>query len=130
MFGDRTPDDTHTVRLVLSGRRAAFGVLVERYGAAMQAVAYAQTGNHTDAEDAVQNAFIKAFTALNTLRDTRRLGPWLASIARNEAKQIQRRAAIAANALARNGAHDTASGGDAEEHDMHEMLRRNVMALE
>lgn len=130
MFGHRTPDDAHAVRLVLSGQRAAFGVLVERYEAMMQAVAYAQTGNHTDAEDAVQNAFIKAFTSLSTLRDTRRLGPWLASITRNEAKQIQRRAAIAANALAQNGAHDIASGSDAEEHDMHELLRRNVMALE
>lgn len=130
MFREHPPDDAHTVRMVLSGQRAAFGILVDRYGAVMQAVAYAQTGNHTDAEDAVQNAFIKAFTALNSLRDSRRLGPWLASITRNEAKQIQRRAVIAANALAKNGARDTASGGDAEEHDMHEMLRRNVMALE
>ncbi len=45
----------------------------------------------TDAEDAVQETFLRAFGALGTLRDEGRFGPWLLAIARNAARDLARR---------------------------------------
>lgn len=81
------PDEL-LIRRVLSGKRHVFEVLVHRYLPGVYAVAYAQTRNHADAEDIVQEAFLKAFMALDTLRDRRRFEGWVVTIARNMAHKL------------------------------------------
>lgn len=54
-------------------------------------VAYRVLWNRADAEDAVQAAFVKAFTRIDQLADAERERPWLLQIAYREAIAIVRR---------------------------------------
>ncbi len=83
MFRSPRPSDSYIIGRVLKGSRDEFGLLVERYLPAVHALAYAQTGNIADSEDMVQEALLKAFLSLNTLREPSKFGAWLLAIARN-----------------------------------------------
>ena len=51
-----------------------------------------KTGNHADAEDITQETFLKAYHSLDTLHDPRRIGHWLATIARRTGYSLFRSA--------------------------------------
>jgi len=76
---------------VLSGDRHAFEVLVRRHERRVFRVTLAVLGNAADAEDAMQDTFIKAFRHLGQFRRESRFTTWLTRIAVNEA--IQKRQA-------------------------------------
>ena len=82
MYTD-TESDAAIVRQTLAGNRHAFEALIRRYHRMAYAVAFARLGNHQDTEDAVQEAWIQAFTALDHLREPDRFAAWLASIVRH-----------------------------------------------
>ena len=116
--------DAVLVRDVLSGRRDCFDTLIERYYQAAYAVAYSRTGNAADAQDVTQEAFLRAFSTLNTLRDLDRFGAWLTGIARNVARNITR---SAARELPRESASgEAAVEPNVESKDLHEFLRRQL----
>jgi RNA polymerase sigma-70 factor (ECF subfamily) len=72
--------------LALRSRRGdgeAFGELVRRHQTAVFNVAYRMLGHRQDAEDAAQEAFIRAYRAFVTFDLTRPLAPWLKKIAAN-----------------------------------------------
>ncbi|MCC6697931.1 MAG: sigma-70 family RNA polymerase sigma factor [Candidatus Hydrogenedentes bacterium] len=75
--------DADLVRRVLAGRREDFGALVERHLPSAFAVAYSRTGNRADAEDAAQEAFLRALKTLDRLREPEKFAPWLLTITRN-----------------------------------------------
>ena len=77
--------DAELVVAALAGNTQAFDVLVNRYRRAMLTVAQQIVKNATDAEDVVQDAFLRAFEALPQLTDLNRFGAWLHSITRNRA---------------------------------------------
>lgn len=81
-----TPDSA-IIQNVLTGNPALFDTLVSRHLRAVYAVAYAQRPNHADAEDITQEAFLKAYQSLDTLRDATRFEGWITTIARNLAKR-------------------------------------------
>jgi RNA polymerase sigma-70 factor, ECF subfamily len=83
--------DAACVAAVLGGQRERFDELVARYKDAVYSVALGQVRNPHQAEDVAQDAFLNAFTALNTLRDPHYFFPWLLQIARHRATQVQRR---------------------------------------
>ena len=83
MFGARSKSDDKLVRRILSGERDDFGELVRRYLGPAHAVAYAQLGNAAEAEDVVQEAFLRAFERLDSLREPEKFGAWLLTIARS-----------------------------------------------
>lgn len=62
------------------GDRGAFGQLVERYERPVFSLAYRMMGNASDAEDAAQEAFFKAFRALGSYDAGRSFSTWLLSI--------------------------------------------------
>lgn len=72
--------DHRLVERALRGERAAFDVLAERYYRMISVLAYQKTGHRTDAEDIVQEALVRAFRALTTLRDPERFAAWLYNI--------------------------------------------------
>jgi len=74
------PDDATLVARAKDGDREAFGELVSRHTRAAFAIARAYFASEADAEDAVQDAFVKAFRALGQLRDGSRFAGWLARI--------------------------------------------------
>jgi len=73
--------------LVLAAREGdldAFAALVERYRPPALRVAYGIAGN--EAEDAVQDAFVKAYRNLGGFRTDAAFRPWLFTIVANEAR--------------------------------------------
>ena len=65
---------------------------MDRYARRLFRLALNVTNNHEDAEEAVQNAFLKAFRNLDTFRGNSRFYTWIVRIALNEAlMKIRRR---------------------------------------
>lgn len=73
-----------------SGDRAAFGVLYERYANMLHGILLVHASFY-DAEDLVQDVFIRAMQQLGSLRDPAAFGGWLASIARRSATDLHRK---------------------------------------
>ncbi|MGH9831295.1 MAG: sigma-70 family RNA polymerase sigma factor, partial [Blastocatellia bacterium] len=80
-------DDFILVERVLAGDRRAFEPLVRRHERRVFRVTLAVLGNIEDAEDAMQDTFIKAFRHLGQFRREARFTTWLTRIAVNEAIQ-------------------------------------------
>lgn len=76
-------DDQTAIAQCRAGDSDAFRHIVEHYQAEAIGHATAILGNHEDALDAVQEAFIDAFQALDRLDLTRRFYPWFYVILRN-----------------------------------------------
>ncbi|NKB66072.1 MAG: sigma-70 family RNA polymerase sigma factor [Candidatus Latescibacteria bacterium] len=74
-------DDAELVATALAGGPEAFNAIVERYRGQVYGVALARLGNFDAAEDIAQQVLIEAYAGLHTLRDPRRLGPWLRATA-------------------------------------------------
>ena len=78
-----TLDDRSLAVRSQQGDRDAFGELIHRHQLAVFNVAYRLLGNRQDAEDAAQEAFIRAYRAFAAFDPTRPLAPWLKKIAAN-----------------------------------------------
>ena len=76
-------DDRTLVALCLAGRRAAFEVVVERQRRQVYQLCYRYVGNHEDAADLAQDAFIRAFKGLKGFKGSSSLSTWLYRIAVN-----------------------------------------------
>lgn len=68
-----------------AGDVAAFEELVSRYERKIYRLTLNITGNREDAEDAMQDAFLKSFSHLKTFQGESRFYTWLVRIAANEA---------------------------------------------
>ena len=66
-----------------SGDNQAFRLLVEQYGRAIFRLAYRMTGNEQDAEDIVQETFLKAYRQINKFDARASFSTWLYRIASN-----------------------------------------------
>jgi RNA polymerase sigma-70 factor (ECF subfamily) len=80
-------DDLILVDRVLAGDRRAFEPLVRRHERRVFRVTLAVLGNIEDAEEAMQDTFVKAFRHLDQFRKEARFSTWLTRIAVNEAIQ-------------------------------------------
>lgn len=65
------------------GDKAAFGRLIEAYQGPVYNLAYRMLGNRGEAEEAAQEAFIRAFTKLDSYDPQRKFSTWMLSIASN-----------------------------------------------
>jgi len=80
-------DDFVLVDRVLAGDRRAFESLVRRHERRVFRVSLAVLGNAEDAEEAMQDTFIKAYRHLGQFRRESKFTTWLTRIAINEAIQ-------------------------------------------
>jgi RNA polymerase sigma-70 factor, ECF subfamily len=71
------------VKQVLGGDRDAFRVLVERHSRQVFSVAFRITGNEPDAEEVVQETFLRAYRRLESFKFNSAFSTWLQSIAAN-----------------------------------------------
>ncbi len=78
-------DETEVVAKARAGDPDAFTTLVNQYDRYIYGLALRITGNREDAEDVMQEAFIKAYTHLGKFREDARFYTWLVRIAVNEA---------------------------------------------
>lgn len=84
--------DRATVAQVLAGHPDCFRDLVERHSHAVFRLAFRMTGNESDAEDIVQETFLRAYRALHTFESRSNFGTWLHRVAINCALDHLRRA--------------------------------------
>lgn len=82
----RPTEDTELVTRARDGDVAAYEQLVLRYQAIATRVAYVITRSAADAEDAAQDAFVKAYYALSRFRSGAAFRPWLIAIVANKAR--------------------------------------------
>ena len=83
--------DHALVELVLQNEERAFETLMRRYNRRLFRVARSVLRDDSAAEDAVQEAYIRAFTHLDRYQPTGSFGAWLTRIALNEALMLRRR---------------------------------------
>jgi RNA polymerase sigma-70 factor (ECF subfamily) len=88
---DMAVTDAELVRRAQAGDRDAFGSLVERHAPMVRRLTRAVLGQVEDAEDAAQDAFLSAWSAFRRFDPRAALGPWLARISLNAARDLRRR---------------------------------------
>jgi DNA-directed RNA polymerase specialized sigma24 family protein len=74
-------DDAALVAACVAGRREAFDVIVERHRRTVYQVCYRFVGNHEDASDLSQEAFVRAWRGLKNFKGQSALSTWLYRIA-------------------------------------------------
>lgn len=89
----RAPDsaDTGLVERIRAGDERAFEEMYERYAAPLLGYCIKVLRSKEDAQDALQQTFLKSHRALRANRNEILLRPWLYTIARNECISILRR---------------------------------------
>ncbi len=85
---DNEPADLAAAR---RGDAAAFARLVEAYQKPVYNLAYRMLGESTEAEEAAQEAFIRAYTQLSTYQPGRKFSSWMFSIASHYCIDLLRR---------------------------------------
>jgi RNA polymerase sigma-70 factor, ECF subfamily len=89
---DRPPAEADLVARARHGDEAAYGDLVTTHQEMAFRVAYLVLGDAAEAEDAAQEAFVKAFRALDRFREGFPFRPWLLRIVSNTARNRRRAA--------------------------------------
>jgi RNA polymerase sigma-70 factor (ECF subfamily) len=77
--------DAVAVERTLLGERDAYRILVERHSQNVFRLAYRMTGNRHDAEEVVQEAFLRAYQKLGQFEARANFGTWVYRIAANYA---------------------------------------------
>jgi RNA polymerase sigma-70 factor, ECF subfamily len=75
--------DHSVVRAVLAGDKEAYGALVHAHSAVVFRVAFRITGNEADAEEIVQEAFLRGYQRLGSFQLRSGFGTWIYRIAVN-----------------------------------------------
>jgi RNA polymerase sigma factor (sigma-70 family) len=107
--GGRLLDEQTLIDHAKQGDQAAYEVLVRQYQDIAFRTAYLITRSAAEAEDATQDAFIKAYYALDRFHAGAPFRPWLLRIAANEARN-RRTAAYRRPTLALSAVEDRPSG--------------------
>lgn len=129
--------DAELVRQALRGGNTAFEELARRWSAPVLAVCHARIARADIAEDLAQETLLRGFSALGTLSQPEKFGPWLRGIAQRvcldwlKAKQSSQ---IPFSALGSDGVPDSLLAGDAEaavaETDRNDEVRRMMAEIE
>ena len=112
-MAEKKPDrsavpDAEIIQLVLGGEIDAFDELVRRTRRPAYRLARRITRNHEDADDVVQDSYVKAYRALARFDPGRAFGPWfLTIVARSALSQIRQRTRRASVPLDEPGADGT-----------------------
>jgi len=113
----RPTEDTELVERAKHGDQDAYADLVTRYQSIAARTAYVITGTQIDAEDAAQEAFVKAYYALDRFRAGAPFRPWLLRIVANEAinrrKAAGRRPTVDLSVVEDRASSDTALSPEA-----------------
>lgn len=80
-MGKMGQNDGAAIEAVLAGDRDAYGSLVIRHSRMLFRLAYRMTGNEADADDIVQEAFLRGYQKLETFEARANFGTWIYRIA-------------------------------------------------
>ena len=84
-------NDAEIVARVLEGDVEAYALLVTRYRPRLSRYALRMLGNREDAQEALQDAFVRAFRSLRRCEDPARFDAWLFRILVNRCRTAGRR---------------------------------------
>jgi RNA polymerase sigma-70 factor, ECF subfamily len=87
---ETTRDDARLIRAFLEGDESAFERIVKRYRQMVYFAAIKMVGNHDDADDVAQKAFISAYKNLKGFQGKSSLKTWLFRITMNYSKNLIR----------------------------------------
>ena len=122
--------DADLVAAVQTGRREAYGELVRRYVTAISAVCRSRLGPRGPVEDMTQEAFMRGYRAIETLKEPDRVGSWLYGIATRACLdwiKAKERSQVSLEETAGN-VPDTRAAGDPED-ERREKILGEVAAL-
>jgi RNA polymerase sigma-70 factor (ECF subfamily) len=83
---DLSADDVEerdAIRLVRQGEADAYGYLVEKYSRRALSIAWGIVRDGAEAEEVVQEAFVRGYETIGRFREGERFGPWLFRIVTN-----------------------------------------------
>src|SRR5215212_8520239 len=118
-----TADDAKLAERAKGGDTAAYEKLVRGYQEVAFRTAYLITGDASEAEEATQEALVKAYRALGRFRTGARFRPWLLAIVANEARNQRRTAARRAGLFLRAAQEGTTENSHSS--PMRRPLRRS-----
>jgi hypothetical protein len=82
-------DEVQAVTRARGGDTEAFRFLVERHSRGVFRLAFRMTGNEHDAEDVVQETFLKAYRKLSAFEERAQFGSWVHRIAAWSARRVR-----------------------------------------
>ncbi|MBN1699775.1 MAG: RNA polymerase sigma factor [Spirochaetales bacterium] len=96
--GSTEADTLQAIHETLNGNTAAFSYIVESYTPLVYSLSYSILGKHHEAEEAVQEIFLKIYTGLSRFNISRRFLPWMYTIAlnylRSRLRKIKKRLSV------------------------------------
>ena len=131
------PDDTRLVERARAGDRNAFDELVRLHADRLYAVLLRFTGNPEDAEEAMQEAFVRAWRRLEAFEGRSQFFTWLYRIGMNETKRRAERRpppgrTVSTEVQAIDEVRDERPGPEdaAEQRELRRALEQAIQALE
>jgi len=121
--------DTLLINNILSGDAAGYAVLVNRYKDLAFTIAHRMLGNREDAEEVVQDAFVKAFNGLPGFRQHAKFSTWLYRIVYNTSISRKRLKGISQRSLEEFPALDKIEDQTGAEDDQGIMLEKALQKL-
>jgi RNA polymerase sigma-70 factor (ECF subfamily) len=94
MLDPGTDDEAALIALALEGNQAAVRAIVRRHNSRLHRVARSVVRDQAEAEDVVQEAYLRAFSNLSSFRGASSLSTWLTRITLNEALGRVRRRSL------------------------------------
>src|SRR3954471_5724032 len=82
--------DREIYRAAIRGDRDAFEMIIRASSRTLFAIAYGVLQDRAEAEDVVQDAFVKAWKSRWRVREPEKFPAWLGTIARNRARDVAR----------------------------------------
>ena len=124
--------DAAIVARVLAGDTGAYGVIVARYRAQYGRYAVRMLGSREDAEEALQDAFVRAYRSLAKCDDPERFGPWFFRILANRCRTAGTRRGRREKTFVHDelAIHSASEDHPAERSAWREELDRALMRLE
>ena len=118
------------VMAALAGDDEAFETVIRTYSRKIYVVAYAILQDVSEAEDIVQDTFLKAHHQRDKLREPEKFPAWLLTVARNGARDRLRRRRPQADAVVFDtmADHRAATPGSEMEKEEHEVRLRRALA--
>jgi RNA polymerase sigma-70 factor (ECF subfamily) len=125
-------DDAELVALALDGSTQAFDALVDRYYEACHRFAWRLLDNSHDAEDVVQETFLRAYRHLGSFRQSGSFRAWLYRILLNRVRTFARRSRWRSERVSTDGEAVAAAASPtrAESVELKDLLQQGLAGLQ
>ena len=126
-IGKAELSDEEVVRRIIEGERALFEILMRRYNRRLFRVTRSIVANDLEAEDIIQDAYVRAYQHLNQFEGRARFSTWLTKIAIYEAyarvRRVDHQKVDSISVLEGNGMDVKANGRDPEQQIYNDELK-------